>query len=96
MPASYGYMSIDINTNNVTESINNAMRSQHIKIRPYASVFSLAEALVEVAFPEMEKQYIQAAVKQMESYQKSIYPIPKYLLCKVSALPIRKRPKLYN
>ena len=70
----------DINTNNITESINNAMRSRYLKIRPDASVFSLTEALVEVAFPEMEKRYIQATVKQMESYRKSRYPIPEYLL----------------
>ena len=70
----------DINTNNITESINNAMRSCYLKIRPDASVFSLTEALVEVAFLEMEKRYIQATVKQMESYRKSRYPIPEYLL----------------
>ena len=70
----------DINTNNITESINNAMRSRYLKIRPDASVFSLTEALVEVAFPEMEKRYIQATVKQMESYRRSRYPIPEYLL----------------
>jgi len=70
----------DINTNNITESINNAMRSRYLKIRPDASAFSLTEALVEVAFPEMEKRYIQATVKQMESYRKSRYPIPEYLL----------------
>ena len=63
----------DINTNNITESINNAMRSCYLKIQPDTSVFSLTEALVEVAFPEMEKQYIQATVKQMESFHKSRY-----------------------
>ena len=35
---------------------------------------------MEVAFPEMEKRYIQATVKQMESYRKSRYPIPEHLL----------------
>ena len=67
----------NINTNNITESINNAMRSRYLKVRPDASVFSLTEALVEVAFPEMEKRYIQATVKQMESYRKSRYPSPR-------------------
>ena len=62
------------------ESINNAMRSRYLKIRPDASVFSLIEALVEVAFLEMEKRYIQATVKQMEFYHRSRCPIPKYLL----------------
>ena len=70
----------DINTTNITESINNAMRSRYLKIRPDALAFSLTEALVEVAFPEMEKRHIQATVKQMESYRKSRYPIPEYLL----------------
>ena len=35
---------------------------------------------MEVAFPEMEKRYIQANVKQMESYRRSRYPLPSYLL----------------
>ena len=56
------------------------MRSRYLKVRPDASVFSLTEAVVEVAFPEMEKRYIQATVKQMGSYRKSRYPIPEHLL----------------
>ena len=35
---------------------------------------------MEVAFPELEKRYIQVTVKQMESYRKSRYPLPEYLL----------------
>ena len=70
----------DIDMNNITESINNSMRSRYLKIRPDATVFSLIEALVEVAFPAKEKRYIQATVKQMESYRKSRYPLSNYLL----------------
>lgn len=69
----------DININ-ITESINNAVRSRYLKIRPDALAFSLTEALLEVAFPAMEKRYIQATVEQMESYRKSRYQIPEYLL----------------
>ena len=70
----------DINTNNITESINNVMRSCYLKVWPDASVLSLTEVLLEVAFPEMEKKYIQATVKQMETYRKSRYPLPYFLL----------------
>lgn len=56
------------------------MRSRYLKVRPDTTVFSLTEVLVDVTFPDMEKRYIQETVKQLESYRKSRYTLPRYLL----------------
>lgn len=89
----------DADINIITESINNAVRSRYLKIRPDALAFSLTEALLEVAFPAMEKRYIQATVEQMDSYCKSRYKYQNTCLigptlCRVNAVSIRKRLKL--
>lgn len=70
----------DIDTDNLTEAFNNALRSRYLRLRQDTSVFELVQILVNVVFPEQESNYIVAVAQQMEAYRRPRYNIPDFLI----------------
>ena len=70
----------EIDTDNLTEAFNNALRSRYLRLRQDTSVCELVQILLNVVFPEQESNYIVAVAQQTEAYRKPRYSIPDFLI----------------
>ena len=69
----------EIDTDNLTEAFNHALRSQYLQLRQDSSVTDLIEVLVNIVFPEQQHEYTVAVAQQTDAYRKPQYDIPDYL-----------------
>ena len=70
----------EIDTDNLTEAFNHTLRSQYLQLRQDTSVTDLCEVLLNIVFPEQQKEYTIAVTQQTEGYRKPWYEIPGYLI----------------
>ncbi len=68
-----------MDTNNITEAFNNVLRRRYLPLRQDTTVHAFVQILTEVAFPELESNYMQSIIKQTQAYRKPRYDIPLYL-----------------
>lgn len=69
----------EIDTDNLTEAFNHALRSRYLQLRQDSSVTDLIEVLVNIVFPEQQHEYTVAVAQQTDAYRKPRYDIPDYL-----------------
>ena len=68
-----------VDTDNLTETFNNVMRSRYLQHRADTTVYSLLQVLIDVAFPEQTKEYITCLTQATTSYRTPRYAIPEFL-----------------
>ncbi|XP_065891799.1 uncharacterized protein [Dysidea avara] len=70
----------EIDTDNLTEAFNHTLRSRYLQLRQDTSVTDLCEVLLNIVFPEQQKEYTIAVAQQTEGYRRPWYEIPGYLI----------------
>ena len=70
----------EIDTDNLTEAFNHTLRSRYLQLRQDTSVTDLCEVLLNIVFPEQQKEYTIAVAQQTEGYRRPRYEIPGYLI----------------
>jgi len=54
----------EVNTDNLTEAFNHALRSRYLHLRQDSTVSDLVDLLLKIVFPEQEREYAIAVTQQ--------------------------------
>ena len=69
-----------IDTDNFTESFNNVFRTRYQRLRYDTTIHSLVKLLVDVVFPEQEREYNIKTAMLTTHYRQPRHQLPEFLL----------------